>query len=639
MSNLRISGLASGFDTEKMVKDLMKAESMRLDRVKQDKQWVSWQQEAFRGVIDKLRGFQGKFLDVLKPAQNMMSLSSFSKFNYSVTSVTSGAASSAVKVTATASSTQRDITINSISKLASKDSWSGSDMGVKGIESVQITDINTFKTDVAAGLSFRLAIGSNTKVISLNATEVSGLTSVSDLSSALNGKISTAFGSDFSSVVSFSGNQIKLDFSGSELKVFTEGTDAASMTALGFASGQSSLAYRTKGIGELFGFNQATLDVFSVNGKTIPLAVTDTITQMIEKINKSDAGVVFAYNSLSHKLTMTATSEGSANNVAIDSTVENTAIFSTLFGSEIGNHVMDPVANPLAASRRSVGQNASLLINGVSIIKSSNQFTLDGINFSLQEETLTAVAVNISTNVSEISDNIKSFVSEYNGLLDEINGLLVEKRDRDYRPLTDDQRESLSEKEIEKWEENAKKGLLGNSRELSDMVSRMRMAMTETVLGAGLSLREIGISGTSYQDRGKLTIDDTKLQQMLESNFDDVVKLFTQATNSANGEAGYGNEGLARRLDTILKDNVRTTRNTQGQKGILINLAGMLGDSSVTQNLLSRSIFGFDTRINRMMDVLMRKEDSYFRQFARMESSLGELQNQASSLSSQLGMG
>ena len=118
MATTRISGIMSGFDTETMIKDLMKAENTRLNKVKQNRQYVLWQQEGYREIINKLRTFQSNRFDVLKNSQNLKSPSSFAKFSYSVTS--GGTASTSVSVTANADVKSKATTIESITTLDRK---------------------------------------------------------------------------------------------------------------------------------------------------------------------------------------------------------------------------------------------------------------------------------------------------------------------------------------------------------------------------------------------------------------------------------------------------------------------------------------------------------------------------------------
>lgn len=54
---MRIGGLASGMDTESMVKQLMKAERLKMDRWTQKKTYGTWQQEAYREINKTLANY------------------------------------------------------------------------------------------------------------------------------------------------------------------------------------------------------------------------------------------------------------------------------------------------------------------------------------------------------------------------------------------------------------------------------------------------------------------------------------------------------------------------------------------------------------------------------------------------------
>ena len=58
MSVLRVGGLASGMDIEAMVKELMTAQRMPLDKVKQDKQILEWKREYYREINKALFDFR-----------------------------------------------------------------------------------------------------------------------------------------------------------------------------------------------------------------------------------------------------------------------------------------------------------------------------------------------------------------------------------------------------------------------------------------------------------------------------------------------------------------------------------------------------------------------------------------------------
>ncbi|MDW7662169.1 MAG: flagellar filament capping protein FliD [Bacillota bacterium] len=630
MSSLRITGIMSGMDTEQMIKDLMKAESMRLDKVKQDKQYVEWQQESYREIINQMRGFQSTFFDVLKPSTNLTSASSFSKFNYGITS--NGVASSAVSITASASAAKA-VTINKIEQLATKDTWTGATTGIRGIETQGVN----MGSLAGKELDFSIAIGSTAKTITLQNADVSGL-SVTDLAAKLNTEISSAFGTDYSGVVSvvsvvsaegIESEELKFDFAGSEVKIL-EVSNPESMTALGVTSGVSSYGYKTKGIDELFDFTGIDLSAININGTTIALSGTDTVDAMNKKLNDAGAGFEIKYNTLSDNFSMVSTKEGSANNIVLD---DNTSAFmGKLF------NMADPKVGQVG------GLNAKLTINGEPVIQGSNSFVLDGITFDLKSTSVDPIDITIAVNTESIADNIKNFVVEYNKMIDSLTTKLTERRDYDYKPLTDEQREALSEEEIEKWETRAKLGSMRSATELNTFLTELRNAIIEPIEGVGISMKDIGISSTSYQDRGKLYIDEDKLNLALENNYDEVVNLFSsqssvEYSDTANRNTRDSENGIANRFNDIIKDYSRTTRDASGNKGLLIIKAGIENDTSAFQNDISKRINTFDDRLDRLADYLETREDYYYNMFSKMESALSQMQAQGDSLAGMLGGG
>lgn len=638
MANMRISGIASGFDTDTMIKDLMKAESTRVNKVKQNRQYVLWQQEGFRDVINKLKTFQSNYFDVLKSNQNMTSPSSFAKFSYSVKS--GGIDSTKVSVVANADVKNKSVTIDSIDQLASKDKWTGNSADLRGIKTGDL-DIAALKTTLGAkDLEITVSVGSNAKLISVTQAELAAIGTVDALKTKLNEKITASFGSDYSNMVMVNGSKLEFDFAGTEIKVLKYGSNAESMTGIfGADASQSSYAYQSKTIGELFGLTNATLSSVAINGKTIALDETDTITKMLTKINGSEANVLMSYDSLRDRFTMESKSEGSANNITVSNGSNAETVLSKVFGN-VANLVDG--AGAVVNITRNEGVNAKISINGTSVVQSNNTFTLEGMTYTLKETSVAAINIGITTDTTSIIDNIKNFVKEYNDIVDFVNGKLSEKRDYDFDPLTDEEKEALSEEDIEKWEIKAKAGNLRGSSELSSLLTELRNALIEPIEGAGITMNQIGISSSSYADRGKLTIDETKLKSALENNYEDVVTLFTKTSSvsysdSANRTTRDSENGISTRFDDILKDYTRTTRDSNGNKGKLIMKVGIENDSSQFSNEFQKKITGYDDRISDLLDYLSDKEEYYYTMFSKMESALSQMESQSASLMSQLG--
>jgi flagellar hook-associated protein 2 len=133
------------------------------------------------------------------------------------------------------------------------------------------------------------------------------------------------------------------------------------------------------------------------------------------------------------------------------------------------------------------------------------------------------------------------------------------------------------------------------------------------------------------------------LKNALTNNFDQVVRLFTNESdqtytdgldNSAKRTERYRESGVAQRLYDIIQDNVRTTRDSKGKKGTLLEKAGYTNDATDFKNSLYEQIRIKDTLIDSLEDKLSAKETAYYLKFSNMEKLLGEMQSQASSISS-----
>lgn len=635
MSNLRISGMVSNMDTDQMVKDLMRAERVKVDTVKQSRQWVQWQQDAFREVTRKAQDFQSKFFDVLNPSNNMKSASFFSKFTYDVKS--GGVDNTALSVTASADATSLNVTVDAIKQLATKDTLVGDSTKIRGVYSQSITDYAAFKGSVASGLSVSLSVNGSVKTIALSGAEVGATNNLTDLKTKLNEKIGAEFGADYANLVAVDGDKIVFDMPGQNIKLLTAGSDTASMTALGITSGTGSLDYQSKSVSDLFGW--ATDKTLRINGKSVVISPTSTIKDMVEKINKSDLGVKISFNDLDQKFKIESSKEGSINKLDFSDAATATAL-NDLFKVNVTNETLP---------NRSLAKNAIVSINGVEMVQSSNTFALNGINYTLKAThnvTGTDPAINVTANKDKtaIVKQIKSFIEEYNKLIDHVNVKFTEKRYRSFKPLTDEEKQSLKENEVENWEAKAKSGTLRGNSDLDTFVTKLRSAIVDSVEGVGLSMSDIGIGTSGYLDKGKLTLDETKLNEKLENNFEDVVKLFTKSsdvayTDTTQKSTRYKENGMGHRLDDILKDYVRTGREIGNKKGIFLEKAGIEKDTSVVVNALSQDILRYDERIANIERLLASRENDYYLKFSRMEQAMAQLQKQSSSVVNMLGGG
>ncbi|MEG3069853.1 MAG: flagellar filament capping protein FliD [Candidatus Syntrophopropionicum ammoniitolerans] len=267
------------------------------------------------------------------------------------------------------------------------------------------------------------------------------------------------------------------------------------------------------------------------------------------------------------------------------------------------------------------GRDAEIVYDGLHLNQSCNQFTISGVSYTLTGTSDTEVVnISLTNDTDAVFDAIKSFVELYNTTIEQINTKLGEVKNRDYLPLTDDQREELSEKQQEKWEDKARIGLLRNDSILDGVINDMRRTLSSLVEGTDAtcrSLADIGITTGAWYERGKLYINEDQLKEALTANPQGVMDLFTR-TSEVNSEKG---------LATRIYDNL-TTRISQ-----IIDKAGS------NDSVLGKRIADYDKQIVLWDNKLQDMEQRYYKQYAALETALARMNQQSLSLMSLFGQG
>ena len=255
----------------------------------------------------------------------------------------------------------------------------------------------------------------------------------------------------------------------------------------------------------------------------------------------------------------------------------------------------------------------------------TNNITLDGVTFKFNNVTSEKVNITSKTDVTKAKDNIVKFVNDYNTLMEKLNTLISEKRDSSYMPLTNAQKEEMSEKEIELWEKKVKVGQLSRDSDLTRIRNAMKTAMSSLVGSSGQSLKSFGITAvTDYSGtkNGTFSIDEDKLTKALENNPEDVMKVFINNSDDAS------EKGVLQQLKSIFD------KETQNSTGSLIKKAGIEGSATASNNTLTRRIAQYETKISRMETLFATKQQALYSKYARLETLMNNLNNQSSSLTS-----
>ncbi len=381
----------------------------------------------------------------------------------------------------------------------------------------------------------------------------------------------------------------------------------------------------------------------------------DSIDTIVQEINNANIGITAAYDVDLDRFFLNTSSTGSENYFQVLSDEDN-----FLSGS-----VGDGTDNKLKLNIKTLDVNDGIDLtfnfgDAIGLTKSSNTFSVNGINMIAKSTGVTTVTVD--TDVDGVYDKITSFVEKYNELIGKLNGELSEKVYRDYKPLSDEEKESMTEDQIKKWEEAAKSGLLKNDSILSRIISDTRQGLYTSVSGLSSSmnhLTQIGIETGDYSNKGKLEINETKLKQAIIDNSSGVIDLlFKQPSDDLNtDDSNLTNEQIKEKHDQSGLVNRMFNSMVNGMKSI-IDKAGPGDDSNLLRNvrsnilidfttgknlingsvsMLDQGLLGLEKNISRQEAMLARIEDRYYSQFSAMESALNRMNQQSNWLASQLG--
>lgn len=545
---IRFGGMASGLDTESLVKQLVSAEKTRVDKFTQQKIWKQWQQTAYNETNKTMANF---ILDTRK--------------NLGLTRTTSTGA----------------------------------------LVSGSINTVDWVKKASSSSTAFDVTASANAP----------------------------------SGVVNIKVNQLAKGANVSSQRDVDSSLTAESIIGAGnFVDGKATI---------------------KINNEDIVLESTDTLSIIAQKIRVAAPELNASYDSGAKRFFMSTKNTGEEATISFD----NDAAKSLMLGLNFVDETINDIANIPAADSTRTGQAALIEYNGGTPIKyQSNNISINGLNLTLKAETTAAEAVSVDTDVDGAYNKIKEFVDEYNKLIDGFNSKLSEKTYRDFQPLTDEQKEAMSENDIKLWEEKAKSGLLKNDQTITNMMQKMRQDLYKEVEGFG-GMYDIGITTGSWRDNGKLTIDEIKLKEALRNDSEKVLNtLFKtsdipeQTINSSDSETVKAEKlalmnqrssemgAFSRVYDNLtsgIKDIV--SKSGPGSEAALLRSvkSNILIDyvTSGSRSLIDKDVSEIDKRISRETERLASLESRYWKQFTALEKAMNQMNSQSSWLAQQFGGG
>ena len=568
MEPLQLSGLASGFDWKTVVDQLIQLERVPQNRLINQQQFNSLKLSA----LDDLEGRLENLADALEDLQDSdLFFGRNATIGDSKAGILSASAdartltgSYSFVISDLATSTDRTGTTNAGSAISPTSDVSGVTLATMNVSS---------------------AITAGTFSVNGQSVTVDTADSLQDLfdaiSTATSGAVTASYDPATDQIQLSSASEITLgsptDTSNflSVARLFSNGSGSVSSTsALGAVNLNSSIASSSlaASITNVDGNGDGT---FTINGKSIAFNVNDdSIGEVMQRINESDAEVTISYDALADQFKLTNRDTGSLG-LAVG---ETSGGFLEALGLNTGATI-------------TLGANANFTVNGGGSLTSTSNIldsTVHGITgLSVTAKKTGTESVQVASDTTEARKAIDDFISKYNA----VQSFIEDKTD-----ITVDDNDTVTT------------DVLSDNREVSTLARSLRtriFAAESTLVGAVKRLQDMGIDFKSGSSELEIE-DEDLLDTTLAENGDDVAEVFANST-----------EGLAVVLESFIDG--------------FISDKGTLDTQKETLNTQNANL---DDQIDDLERFIENERDRLTNSFVRMEEIQSQLGWQLSVLTS-----
>lgn len=288
------------------------------------------------------------------------------------------------------------------------------------------------------------------------------------------------------------------------------------------------------------------------------------------------------------------------------------------------------------------GQDAKIQLNGVDYTSNTNSFNINGLTITAKKINATEdadgnivstgvdpVIIDTANDTEGVYNTIKDFLKQYNELINAMDAAYNADSASKYEPLTDEEKDAMSEKEVEKWEKKIKDSLLRRDSTLSSVSSAMRNVMrgTYNINGKDYSLSSFGIKTLGYFT----SKENEKNAYHIDGDSDDA----SVAMNADKLKAAIAEDPEAvMEFFQKLSNDMYSTLTEKMKSTTLSSAYTVYNDKQMTKEYSA-----YEKDIKKWEDRIAAMEDKYYKQFAAMETALSKLQSSTASLTSLLGGG
>lgn len=409
---------------------------------------------------------------------------------------------------------------------------------------------------------------------------------------------------------------------GSGVKFSVNGTDISNGTDNQPASMEFSAS-------QLSGMDEITINGVKVTltaGKTLEEYKTD-INNALQKPGYEEICGNVTAKIEGDKLVLNTADKGSGSSIAVTGKKDGNIVFPT---QNSGEDITVQGENSLAFITDPNGNVYTAASNKNTVIVDNTQFTFNSTTYNQATNDYDTITITGTKDATELKDKLVKFIDDYNKLITNLNKAIMTKHNRNYSPLTADQKKAMSESEVKLWNEKVEEGQLYRDSDLSRISNALKATMRSVMKESGLSLEKIGITPVkdySGIKNGTFTIDEDVLKEAIEENSEDVMKLF-MGGSITNVTPGDGKTGILNQLYYTLNKEMFGSFSSLSKK------VGFEGTSTFTNNTITNNISNYEKKIKDMQTQYSRKEQALYSKYSTLESAMNKYNSQLAYLTS-----
>lgn len=359
----------------------------------------------------------------------------------------------------------------------------------------------------------------------------------------------------------------------------------------------------------------------TINGQEPPVEITQDMTIGDLEAKFKAVGISTNFDEKAQSFFISSKGTGANEKITLSSTDSNAL---KNLGIELSNE----------GTYEYSGRDALIRYNDVEVTSSTNVISVNGMSIKLLAASTQEVTAISQTDINSIVDTVVKFVDEYNKLIETMSEKINADYNKDYLPLTDEQKKEMSEDDIKLWNKKIDDSILRKDPILQAITSSMREIIGTTSYtdsnNKKFTLQSFGITTSkNWNEAGKLYIDEEKLRKTVGENPDAFKGLFTnrvETTGTSEGDKKKAIEksGIGVRLYEDISNRL---------KGSTIKSAEFLfNDKQIDKQIKSQK-----EEVAKLEDRMTSMENLYYKQFTAMEKMLSQLNTQSSWLTSQMG--